>query len=90
MSHRSGFVESKDSTALYVVPRKVRHIMRRGVITVSPDTSLSEAASLMASKKIGALPVVEKHRLVGIVTSTDILQAFAVLARSLEKLLGTT
>ena len=47
-------------------------------ITVSPDTPLGEAARVMASEKIGCLPVVsgDKH-LVGIVTVVDLLQHMA-------------
>ena len=64
-------------TSLHVVPRKVRHIMHRGVITVDPETHVANAASIMAGKKIGALPVVKSKRLVGILTATDILEAFS-------------
>jgi len=72
---------SSDGTRLYVIPRQVRHIMRRGVVTVSPEAHVSEAAQLMARRKIGALPVVEDGVLVGIVTATDLLQALARLTR---------
>jgi len=89
-SRRRGVVPKKGTTALYVAPKKVRHIMRRGVITVGPDAALSEAAWLMAGRKIGALPVVDRSKLVGIVTSTDLLLTFATMARSLDKLMGST
>lgn len=68
------------TTELHVIPKKVRHIMHRGVITVHRDTPAAEAAALMADKKIGALPVVDKdNRLVGILSSTDILRVFSKL-----------
>ena len=73
-----------DQTQLHVIPRKVRHIMRRGVITVSPEEQASEAAMVMARKKIGALPVVEDDKLVGIVTATDILLEFAKIVSKLD------
>jgi acetoin utilization protein AcuB len=77
---RRGTVSGKPGeTALQVIPRKVRHIMRRGVVTIDPDADLSKAANMMARKKIGALPVVKKGRLTGIVTATDILLEFARL-----------
>lgn len=69
---------------LSIIPRKVRHIMRRGVITVSPRTEAAEAAALMAKRKIGALPVVQKDKLVGIITATDLLAAFVKLSARLE------
>ena len=67
-----------NTTELHVVSKKVRHIMRRGVITVNRDTPASEAAALMAYNKIGALPVVDKdNKLVGILSATDILRVFS-------------
>lgn len=51
-------------------------IMRRPVITVGPDDTIAEAASRMESHGIHALPVVdEKNHLLGVVTTTDIMQA---------------
>lgn len=67
-----------NTTELHVVSKKVRHIMRRGVITVNCDTSAADAAALMADNRIGALPVVDKDKkLVGILSSTDILRVFS-------------
>lgn len=60
-----------------VVPVKVRNIMRRGVITIGPGDDVAEAAVLMAENRIGALPVIRGEKLVGIITSTDILFAYA-------------
>jgi acetoin utilization protein AcuB len=51
--------------------------MRRGVITIEPEDSAAKAASMMANKKIGALPVTRAGKLAGIITATDILKAFA-------------
>ena len=55
---------------------KVKQIMTRRPYTISPDAPIEEAALVMREKKIGCLPVVEKGRLVGILTETDILDAF--------------
>lgn len=67
-----------NTTELHVVPKKVRHIMRRGVITVKRGTSAADAAALMADNRIGALPVVDKdNKLVGILSATDILRVFS-------------
>jgi acetoin utilization protein AcuB len=56
--------------------------MQANVITVSPDTPVEVAASLMAENKIGALPVVDPltNTLVGIISQTDL---FVMLARLL-------
>lgn len=82
---RSRLIEgSADGTQLRVVPRSARHIMRRGVLTIAPDAAAAEAATIMAKKRIGALPVVDGARLVGIVTATDLLLAFARFVASHE------
>lgn len=51
-------------------------IMMRAVTTIAPMFTVEEAARLMATQKISALPVTEGDRLVGIVTETDVLQLF--------------
>ncbi len=51
-------------------------IMRTGVITAKPDTTLKEAAKVMLDKDIGALPIVDEHgHLLGMITRKDIIQA---------------
>jgi acetoin utilization protein AcuB len=55
---------------------KVKQIMTRRPYTVSSSAPIEEAALIMREKKIGCLPVVEEGRLVGILTETDILDAF--------------
>jgi acetoin utilization protein AcuB len=49
--------------------------MSREVVTVAPDTRASDAAALMASRRIRRIPVVEDGRLVGIVSKTELLRA---------------
>ena len=51
-------------------------IMGRTVTTIAPMDTVEEAARLMATQKISALPVTEDGRLVGIVTETDVLALF--------------
>lgn len=52
---------------------KIREIMVKNVISVSPGMSLQEAGRIMLKEKIGCLPVVEDEKLVGLITETDLL-----------------
>ncbi len=54
-------------------------------ITIDPNASIDSAARLIHEYKIGGLPVLEKRRLVGIITITDILGAFIELLGLLEE-----
>jgi len=67
----------------YLSPEKLqlplREVMILNPITVDPETSIDEAAKIIYKYKIGGLPVVSKSELVGIITITDILEAFIEL-----------
>jgi acetoin utilization protein AcuB len=75
-----GIVSDRDlQAALVDVPPDqegptVHAIMHRSIRTVAPETSLEEASRKLAELKIGALPVLDGRRLVGIVTETDLLR----------------
>ncbi|MCR9087779.1 MAG: CBS domain-containing protein [Rhodobacteraceae bacterium] len=57
---------------------KVTDAMHSGAKWCTPDTSLADIAALMRSEDIGAVPIGENDRLVGMVTDRDIaLRAFA-------------
>jgi acetoin utilization protein AcuB len=67
--------------------RQVREVMRRPVITASPETPVEYAAQLMADNAIGCLPVVDdaaKGRLVGIITESDLFHALVRLVGAQE------
>ncbi len=49
-------------------------IMRKKIITVSPNTTIERAARIMQENRISALPVMEKENLVGIITTTDVME----------------
>lgn len=63
---------------------RVDQLMIKNPVTISPEESLEEAARLIYRYKIGGLPVVEKGKLVGILTTPDILAAFIQLMGVLE------
>jgi acetoin utilization protein AcuB len=82
----SNLIEGRgDHTALHVVSHKVRHIMHRHVLTIGPNDKLSEAAAIMAKHRVGALPVVKSNKLVGIITSTDLLRILSKMDAALEQ-----
>jgi acetoin utilization protein AcuB len=58
---------------------KIEKIMTTNVFTVTADTPVEEAARIMADKKIGGMPVVEKDKVVGIITESDIFKVFLEL-----------
>ena len=52
---------------------KIEQVMVKNVITVSPKDTIQEVATLLAKKEFHALPVVDNNKLVGIVTTTDLI-----------------
>jgi CBS domain-containing protein len=52
---------------------KVRECMSRGVRLCSPDDTLQDVAHKMKLADAGAMPVGEKHRLIGMITDRDIV-----------------
>lgn len=56
---------------------KIADIMTKDVKTISPDSTIEDAARIMIGDKIGCLPVTEADdNLVGLITETDVLQHF--------------
>ena len=65
-----------------VMGARVADVMTRNPVTITPDSSVLEAAKKMASLGIGALPVVdEEGRLIGIFTERDLLQRVVAVER---------
>jgi acetoin utilization protein AcuB len=59
---------------------KVAQLMTRDPLTVTPKTRLKAAVEIFLKRRVGALPVVEDGRLVGILSDTDIIHvAFDLL-----------
>jgi len=55
---------------------KVSQFMTKKVFTVDPDEPIEAAAKQIYDHKIGSLPVVKNGELVGMITSSDILETF--------------
>jgi CBS domain-containing protein len=56
---------------------KIKDVMTRDVVPVSPGATLEAAALLMHERDVNRLPVVEASRLVGIITRGDVVRAMA-------------
>jgi len=64
-----------------------KDIMTAPLITIDPNADLTEAAKLMADNNINRLPVMEDDKLVGLISSTDIVKANPTQLSILEELL---
>ena len=51
----------------------VKDIMTSDVITVSPETEIAKAASILMENKINGIPVVEDDKVVGIICQSDLI-----------------
>ena len=78
MSSAMGYGEKAQQAFLQSV--RVKEIMVYPVVTVPPETSVSEAADMMMQRGIGCLPVVERGTLVGLVTKTDLLRCLRTMS----------
>lgn len=63
---------------------EISKIMTQKPITVSPDESLSQVLYLLSYYKLSRLPVIDRHKLVGIITRSDILRAQAKRLRGVS------
>ena len=76
-------VRSADGMLVGIVSRKdvfnnfdeeqLSLIMKKDIITVTPDRSITDVAKIFVEKRIHRIPVVDDGRLVGIITPTDLL-----------------
>jgi len=70
-----GLLSQRDLVACTDTHRRVRELMARDVLTVSPGTAASEGALLLWQHKIGCLPITtDDGRLVGILTEADFVR----------------
>ena len=70
----------RDSKA-HVDPEDIRveSIMSEALLSVGPKDPIADAARIMRRERVGALPVIDGGRLVGIVTRSDLLDALVAL-----------
>ena len=76
-----GIITSKNILSRVVEPRldagiiRAREIMSSPVITIEPDSSVEDAAKLMSQKRIKKLAVMDKDKLLGVLSTSDIVRA---------------
>lgn len=58
----------------------VETVMSAKVMKLKPQDGVEEAANLMRRERIGGIPVVDRKKLVGIITRSDVLKAFIALS----------
>ena len=75
-----GIVTDRDLRSAPAAAKTVADVMTAKPFVISPDASVDEAARLMRTYKIGALPVVDGAALLGILTASDVLDAFVDLS----------
>lgn len=72
----------------YLESMRVNVAMRTALVTVTPQHTVEDAARLMLKHKVGGLPIVADGKLVGIVTTSDVIKAFLVVVSSTEQIMN--
>lgn len=75
-----GIVTDRDLRSAAPEDERVETVMTRDPIAINPGQSVDEAAREMRRAKVNALPVLDGEELVGILTTSDILEAFIRLS----------
>ncbi|MFD0837314.1 CBS domain-containing protein [Mariniflexile aquimaris] len=63
-----------DADAMVYNMFTIKQVMKKNVISVSASNSIKEVAEILATKEFHALPVVSNNKLVGIITTTDLIK----------------
>jgi len=66
----------------------IDNVMSKRVMTIEPDKDIEEAVELMLRNRIKKLPVVDKGKLIGIITASDIVAIEPKLLANLASLLS--
>jgi len=62
----------------------VESVMTEKVFSLGPEDTVEDAVRVMRRERFGAIPVVERNRVIGILTRSDVLDAFMCLALGAE------
>jgi acetoin utilization protein AcuB len=75
-----GILTDRDIRSARTPKKAVEDVMTSKPVVVGPNVPVDEAARVLRTHKIGALPVVEGGHIVGILTGSDVLDAFVDLS----------
>ena len=88
-----GIITSKNILSRIVEPRldasmvRAKDIMSSPLISIEPDATLEDAAKIMAQKKIKKLVVMDRDKLLGVLSTSDIVKANPTQLGILQELL---
>jgi CBS domain-containing protein len=88
-----GIITERNILERIVEPRldpstvRVKDIMSSPVVTIDPNAAVEEAAQIMARKHIKKLPVVDGGKIVGVISTSDIVRTSPTQLGILEELL---
>ncbi|MBI1663409.1 MAG: CBS domain-containing protein [Nitrosopumilus sp.] len=63
----------------YPIDTPIRRIMSTPLISIDPDSDLWTASDLMSTRNVRKLPVIDDEKIIGIITSSDLVKHFASL-----------
>lgn len=88
-----GIITAKNILSRIVEPRldasmvRAKDIMSSPLITIEPDLAVEDAAKLMAQKKIKQLVIMDRDKIIGILSTSDIVKANPTQLGILQELL---
>ena len=88
-----GIITERNIMERIVQPRldpgivKAKDIMSSPLVTVSSYSAIEEAAKIMADKQVKTLPIVEEDKILGVITTSDVVRSSPTLLGILEELL---
>jgi CBS domain-containing membrane protein len=65
---------NEDADVLVYNMFTIKQVMKKAIVSVSSSDSIKDVAEILATKEFHALPVVDNNKLVGIVTTTDLIK----------------
>ena len=65
---------------------KVKDVMSVDVVFIEPDADLEDAVEAMLKNKVKRLPVIDKNRLIGIISTMDIISVEPKMVEQIAKL----